>query len=334
MYSKDGEQYFIVDGHVHLWDGSDENCKNIHGHQFIECFYGYTTSLSPEEYVWDFKKYQKYSADDLMRDLFEVGYVDHAIHNSVNLWDFFTNGFGRTEEAWELAQQNPGKFTVNGTWDSREGQAGLEQLERDAERFGLQGVKLYTAAWYGESRGFKLSDPSAYRYLEKCQELGIKNIHVHKGPTLHPLDKDAFDVSDVDHCASDFPDLRFIVEHVGLPRLDDFCWIAVQEPNVYAGLSVAMPFIHPRPRYFAQIMGELLFWVGEDRMLFSSDYALWHPKWLIEKFVDFQIPEDMQSEYGTLTTNAKKKILGLNAAALYPTIKVPDDLQIKEAAAL
>jgi predicted TIM-barrel fold metal-dependent hydrolase len=120
---------------------------------------------------------------------------------------------------------------------------------------------------------------------------------------------------------------------VGLPRLEDFCWIAVQEPNVYGGLSVAMPFIHPRPRYFAQIIGELLFWLGEDRLLFSSDYALWQPKWIVEKFVDFQIPEDMQSEYGQLTTDVKKKILGLNAAALYPTIKVPAELQIKEAAA-
>ena len=35
MYEKNGEKYYIVDGHVHLWDGSDENCRNIHGHQFI-----------------------------------------------------------------------------------------------------------------------------------------------------------------------------------------------------------------------------------------------------------------------------------------------------------
>jgi len=42
----------------------------------------------------------------------------------------------------------------------------------------------------------------------------------------------------------------------------------------------------------------------------------------VEKFVDFQIPEDMQSEYGVLTTDIKKKILGLNAARLYD-IDVP-----------
>ena len=37
MYSKDGENYFIVDAHLHMWDASDENQKNVHGAQFIEC---------------------------------------------------------------------------------------------------------------------------------------------------------------------------------------------------------------------------------------------------------------------------------------------------------
>ncbi|MGH8962439.1 MAG: amidohydrolase family protein [Acidimicrobiales bacterium] len=333
MYSKDGENYFVVDSHIHFWDGSDENCKAIQGHQFIECFYDYTRNLSPAEYVWDYKKYQKYTEADLMHDVFEVGYADHAILNSVHLWDFYHNGFDREAESWALRQQHPDKLTMNGTFDPREGEAGLAQLEEDAKRFNLQGVKVYTAAWYGDgsSRGFKMSDPETYRFLEKCGELGIKNIHVHKGPTIRPLDRDAFDVADIDHCATDFLDLNFIIEHVGLPRLEDFCWIATQETNVYAGLSVVMPFIHTRPRYFAKIIGELLYWIGEDKILFSSDYALWLPNWLVERFVDFQIPEDM-TEYAPLTTNVKKKILGLNAAALYPaSITVPAELRVPEA---
>jgi hypothetical protein len=35
-------------------------------------------------------------------------------------------------------------------------------------------------------------------YLERCQEFGIKNSYVHKGPTIWPLDKDAFDAADID----------------------------------------------------------------------------------------------------------------------------------------
>ena len=42
-----GEEIFIIDGHTHFWDGSPANQKNIHGQQFIECFYAYHSNLSP-----------------------------------------------------------------------------------------------------------------------------------------------------------------------------------------------------------------------------------------------------------------------------------------------
>ena len=114
---------------------------------------------------------------------------------------------------------------------------------------------------------------------------------MHKGPTIWPLDKDAFDVSDVDHAATDFPELNFIVEHVGLPRIEDFCFMATQEPNVYAGLSVVIGgLMYARPKFFAKVMGELLFWVGEDKMTFGSDYGIWEPKWQVEGFVDWDYP--------------------------------------------
>ena len=74
--------------------------------------------------------------------------------------------------------------------------------------------------------------------------------------------------------ATSYPELNFIVEHVGLPRIEDFCFMATQEPNVYAGLAVVIGgLMHARPRFFAKVMGELLFWVGEDKMLFGADYA-------------------------------------------------------------
>src|SRR5271166_5203869 len=86
--------------------------------------------------------------------------------------------------------------------------------------------------------------------------------------------------------------------------------------------AVVIALIHNRPRYFSEIMSELLFWVGPDRILFGSDYALWQPKWLIERFVDFELPEDLAAETGQITLEAKKKILGENAARLY-NIDIP-----------
>ena len=253
MYEKNGEKYYVVDAHIALWDGRESNQKNIHGKQFIDCFYDYHKNLSPEEVVWDYDTYTYYGGERLMKDLFADGYVDHAIFQPAYLGDFYRTGFGQTEEAWALTQANPERLTYN----------------------------------------------------------------------------HAFDVADVDEVATDFQGLNFVVEHCGLPRLEDFCWIATQETNVHAGLAVAMPFIHTRPRYFAQIIGELLYWIGEDKIQFSSDYAIWTPQWLVEKFVDFQIPEDM-TEYPELTVTAKKKILGLNAAKMYG-LDVPAELRLPEA---
>ncbi len=330
MYEKDGEKYFVVDEHVHHWDARPENWKNVHGQQFIECFHDYQTALSPEEYKWPIEEFYTQTEEKILHDLFEVGYADRAIFQPTYLKDFYKDGFNTTEQDAELAEKHPDKFIVNGSFDPRNGEGGMEDFEALVERYKLKGVKLYTAEWYGESKGWDLRDEWSKRYLEKCRELGVKNIHVHKGPTIRPLNRDAFDVADVDEVASEFTDLNFVVEHVGLPRLEDFCWIATQEPNVYGGLAVAIPFMHSRPRYFAQIIGELLYWIGEDRIMFASDYAIWQPKWLVEQFVDFQIPEDMQGEYGELTTEIRKKILGLNAAGLYD-IEVPEELRLEGA---
>lgn len=332
MYqSPDGERYFIVDGHVHNWDASPQNQANKYGEGFINCFYDYHRNLSPPEWVWPLEKFQRYGEETLMHDLFEVGYDDVAIFLPTYLTDFYKNGFNTTEQNAVTKEKHPERFILNSSFDPRDGEHGMSVFEDKVRRYKVKGVKLYTAEWRGDSRGWKLTDSEARRYLEKCQELGVTNIHVHKGPTIWPLNKDAFDVADVDSAATEFPDLNFIVEHCGLPRLEDFCWIGVQEPNVYGGLAVAMPFIYSRPRWFAQVLGELLYWLGEDRILFASDYAIWHPKWLTEMFAAFQIPEDMQSELGQLTPDIKRKIFGLNAAKLYG-IEVPEELRAREPA--
>ena len=253
-----------------------------------------------------------------------------AILQSTYLKEWYTKGFNDIEQNAGLLERFPGRLIVNGRWDPRDGEAGLRQLEADHAEYGLKGVKLYTAEWHNGSRGWKLTDPEARPFLDKCAELGIRNVHVHKGPTIWPLDKDAFDVTDIDHVATDYNgELNFIVEHCGIPRIEDFCYIATQEPNVYAGLAVVVgAHMHARPRFFAKLMGELLFWVGEDKLLFGSDYAIWEPKWQVEGFVDWDFPDDVAyDDYPRLGVEGKKKILGLNAAKLYG-VEVPAEFQV------
>jgi hypothetical protein len=67
-------------------------------------------------------------------------------------------------------------------------------------------------------------------------------------------------------------------------------------------------------------MGQLMKFMGEDRILFGSD-SVWYgsPQWQIEALWRFQIPEDLRKKYGypELTDRAKRKILGLTSAKLY-----------------
>jgi uncharacterized protein len=331
MYEHNGDKYFVLDGHIHFWDASPQNWvkgQEQYAKGWIECFHAYQ-GLGPPDTHWPIEKFQKYSEEDFVKDVFEDGHVDVGVFLPTYLKQWYTDGFNTAERNARMAEKYPDRLIVNGRWDPRDGDAGLKELEEDAKRYGLKGVKLYTAEWRNGSRGWSLKDPESQRFLDKCQELGIVNIHVHKGPTIWPLDKDAFDVSDVDYVATNNPELNFIVEHVGLPRIEDFCFMATQEPNVYAGLAVVIGgLMHARPRFFAKVMGELLFWVGEDKMLWASDYAIWEPKWQVEGFIDWNYPEDeAYSDYPALGTDGKKKIMGLNAAKLYG-VEVPQELQL------
>jgi uncharacterized protein len=318
MYKENGHDIFVIDGHMHFWDASPENWRNVYGEEWIRCFYNFHKSLSPKEYVWPFEKYCKFGEEALINDLFIEGHVDVSILNSTYLYEFYREGFNTHQQNNVVKSKYPDRFILCGSFDPRAEEAGIDGFRQMMEEYPIGGIKLYTAEWRDGSKGWRLNDEWAYKYLEICEEVGIKNIHVHKGPTVYPLSRDAFDVHDVDYAATDFPNLNFIVEHLGLPRLEDFCWIATQEKNVYAGMSVAMAFTHSRPRYFGEIVANLLFWLGEDKLLFGSDYAIWNPKWLIEKFMDYELPDDIQEEYGVdLTVDVKRKILGENIARLY-----------------
>ena len=130
MYrSAAGDEYFVVDGHCHWWDGSPENQKNEYGKGFISCFYDYHSGLSPAEYVWPREKYEKYDKETMFQDMFVDGYVDVGILQPTYLTDFYINGFNTTARDAELKNQHPDRFILNSAWDPRDGDRGLAELE-------------------------------------------------------------------------------------------------------------------------------------------------------------------------------------------------------------
>jgi hypothetical protein len=82
MYTHNGQDIFVVDGHMHLWDASPENQLPPHGKNRIDCFYAYHSGLSPADAKWPYEKFCQYGETALIDDLFIQGYVDVGILNS------------------------------------------------------------------------------------------------------------------------------------------------------------------------------------------------------------------------------------------------------------
>lgn len=92
-------------------------------------------------------------------------------------------------------------------------------------------------------------------------------------------------------------------------------------PNMYAELGSTMATtITTFPTVFAHLMGQLLHYMGSDRIIFGTD-SLWYggPQWQVEALWRFQIPEQICEEWGypQITDEDKRKILGANSAGLY-----------------
>ena len=241
---------------------------------WIECFHAYQ-GLGPAETHWSLEHFQKYSVDDFEKDVFvngrrrqrrvPVDVPEGVVHEGLQ------RHRAATRRCWT---SSPGKLIVNGRWDPREGEAGLEQLGPTTRSTASRASSSTrpsgtTARAAGSSttprrcRSWSCARSSASRTSTSTR--ARRSGRWTRTPSTSPTSTTRRRTS---------PELNFIVEHVGLPRIEDFCFMATQEPNVYAGLAVVIGgLMHARPRFFAKVMGELLFWVGEDKMLFGSDYA-------------------------------------------------------------
>ena len=176
---------------------------------------------------------------------------------------------------------------------------------------------------------------------------GFNNICVHKGlvnskeprPEIgHP--------ADLPKASRDWPNLNFITYHAciqpaffmydalaeihagklreGVPDISwttEYALLCRDLKNTYAELGTTWASsIVTFPTVAAHIMGQLLKFMGPDRIVFGSD-SVWYgsPQWQIEAMWRFQIPEEMRRKYGypEFTDEHKRKILGLNSARLY-----------------
>jgi predicted TIM-barrel fold metal-dependent hydrolase len=314
---------FVFDGVAHPFNFTEKNVYDRAGEMFRQHLYAFHQVLTPDtEPKLSAEQYLKdWTPADIHEMVFDHSDTDMLVAMPLPLTDLFRDGLSPWEDCAELASRDPERIVFWGSVNPLEGRRALDLMERQVGEFGAKAFKFYNVRYdYGAPFPWRMDDPRvAFPVFEKAQELGINLIGVHKGVPLGPQPVEATQTWDMDGAAAAFPDINFVIFHVGLPFLDETCWQLIRHPNLYASIAATLNFIVLSPRMFAETLGKLLFWCGEDKIVYGSEAPIWQPQWALDAFRDFSIPQDLCEGYGypQLTDQAKRKILGENLLRLH-----------------
>lgn len=316
------DDVLVFDCVAHPFNFDPSNAIGNAGELFRQHLYAFHNVLTPENEpklsADEFLK--EWSTAEIARMVFEESDTDMLVAMPLPLTDLFKDGLSPWERCVELTRENPDRTVFWGTVNPLEGKKALDEMEVQVKEYGAKAFKFYNVRYdYGKPFPWRMDDPQiAFPVYEKAQELGINLIGVHKGVPLGPQPIEATQTWDMDGAAANFPDINFVIFHVGLPFIDETCWQLVRYPNLYASIAATINFVVRSPRQFAEWIGKLMFWCGEDKIIYGSETPIWHPKWALDAFWNFEIPQDMVEGYGypQLTEQAKRKILGENLLRL------------------
>jgi predicted TIM-barrel fold metal-dependent hydrolase len=317
------DDVFVFDSVAHVLNMDPGNSYGPPGISAAQSLYKFhagltpadRTVLTPEQFL------RRWTPEDVHTMVFAESQTDMLVSMPLPLTDMSRTGFSSVEDCVALQALDPDRIVFWGSVNPLEGRLAINEMERQVGEHNARAFKFYNTRYdFGQPFGWRMDDPQiAFPIFEKMQELGVDIVGCHKGLPLGPQPIEQTQVWDIDGAAAAFPDLKFVIFHPGLPFLDETLWQAIRHDNVYVSLAATVNLAVRAPRQFAEILAKLLFWCGEDRIVFGSESPIFHPQWALESFWNFEIPDDLVTQYlgAPLTHQAKRKILGENLLRLH-----------------
>lgn len=198
----------------------------------------------------------------------------------------------------DAVQKHPDRFSGLAGLDPTEGMKGVREFERAVREYGFVGAHFYPH-W------FELAPDHArwYPFYAKCCELDVP-VQLQVGQSLiyakeRPLRSVGRPIT-LDNVACDFPELKLVGIHVGIPWHDEMIAMAWKHPNVYIGCDAHSP------KYWPASFVHYVNSYGQDKVIFGTDYPV----------LDFKRTRDEIEALG-LKPAALRKLLRDNALKLY-----------------
>jgi len=198
----------------------------------------------------------------------------------------------------DAVRRHPDRFSALAGLDPYEGMQGVRALEHAVRELGFIGAHMYPH-W------FELAPDHArwYPFYAKCVELDVP-VQMQVGQSLiyapeqrlrsvgRPITLDAV--------ACDFPELKLVGIHIGIPWTEEMIAMAWKHPNVYIGCDAHSP------KYWPASFVHYLNTYGQDKVVFGTDYPV----------LDFARTRE-ELEALPLRDEAKRKLLRDNALRIY-----------------
>lgn len=312
----------VIDAVAHAVDNSPESRDaNRYARAVVDGNFAWQQALIPAEYVLERERYcAKVSPEMLLSALFLESPVDIACFHALPMWGIFKD-YSPISVGLEIRRRYPHRMLIYGAVSPFEGvERTLDDLERQHAEWKINGIKLYPLDLVdGKLRSYSMADEELlYPIFQKCRDLKIKVVSVHKAVPLGIAPMDPFRVGDIDYAARDFPDLVFEVVHAGLAFLEESALQMARYPNVYVNMEVTSQYAIKHPGKFGRILGEFLLAGGQEKLIFSTGCSFTHPRPVVETFANYRMPPELVAGgYPELTEEAKANILGLNFARVH-----------------
>ncbi len=160
----------------------------------------------------------------------------------------------------------PDRFYGLAGIDPTQGMTGVGELEHAVRELGFIGAHFYPH-WFELAPNHR----KVYPFYAKCVELDIP-IQMQVGQSMiyspeRRLRSVARPIT-LDDVACDFPELKLIGIHVGIPWTDEMIAMAWKHPNVFIGSDAHSP------KYWPQSFVHYINTFGQDKVIFGTDFPV------------------------------------------------------------
>ena len=202
------------------------------------------------------------------------------------------------ERVYDVCCQNPERFSGLAGVDPFRGMEGLNDLETAVKEYGFVGAHLYPH-WFELPPNHR----KYYPYYAKCCELEIPimmqvghNLIYSKNRRLPSVGKPIY----LDQVAIDFPELKLIGIHIGIPWTEEMISMCWKHENIYtAGDAYA-------PKYWPEAFVHYANSYGKHKVMFGTDWPVIDPIRAVDEFNNLNFKD-----------SSKKLVLRENAIQVF-----------------